>query len=88
LALQEIKEIRALIDNNIVWSRSLDKPYQIWQQQAKLLEGVLSGNKEAAIEDTLDYFEQAMSLPKAHRDREFRTLLRLLRVTALTCQKI
>jgi len=88
LALQEIREVRDMIDNNIVWSRSLDKPYQVWQRMAALLESVLSGEGESMIEDTLQYVDAALRLPKAHRDKEFRTLLRILRVAALTCRKM
>lgn len=78
-----------MIDSSAVWSRVSDRPYHIWQQQALLLYAMLTGTageKESAIEETLQFVDAGLALPKAHRDREFRTHLRLLRVTALTCR--
>lgn len=88
MALEEIEDICRIIEGNIVWTRRLDKPYQVWQYQARLFQGVLLGDAEQAIKDASEYVERSLKLPKARRDKEFKTLLRLLRVTIRICQKM
>ena len=69
------------IDSHIVWSRSLDRPYQVWQAQARFLYAVAQraagGSKKEyakALKEAREFVEMARGLPKARRDPDFRVL--------------
>ena len=88
--VDEINAIMREIYGRAVWNRASDRPFQVWQQQAKLLQAVLTGSdrdKKDALAETRNLIEASLALPKARRDREFRTHLRLLKVTAWLLQR-
>lgn len=85
-----LEDVLSQITRNIVWSRSLDRPYQIWQQMAQFLYSIYEHNglDDAALRRFRKFIAQARALPKANRDPDFRVLCQIAEALSLLLEEL